>query len=51
MTYLQYPNGGAVFSTGSICWGTSLTHENCRNNVATITSNVVRRFARDGING
>lgn len=51
MTYLRYPNGGAVFSTGSICWGTSLTHENCRNNVSTITSNVVRRFARDGING
>jgi N,N-dimethylformamidase len=47
MTYLEYPNGGAVFSTGSVCWGTSLTHEGGRNNVSTITGNVLRRFAAD----
>jgi len=47
MTYLEYPNGGAVFSTGSVCWGTSLTHEGGRNNVSAITGNVLRRFAAD----
>ncbi|MBS1878391.1 MAG: hypothetical protein JST31_02650 [Actinobacteria bacterium] len=48
MTYLEYPNGGAVFSTGSVCWGTSLTHDECRNSVSTITANVMRRFAAGG---
>ncbi len=48
MTYLEYPNGGAVFSTGSVCWGTSLTHAGGDNNVAAITGNVLRRFAADG---
>jgi N,N-dimethylformamidase len=47
MTYLSYPNGGAVFSTGSVCWGTSLTHEGGDNNVARITGNVLRRFVAD----
>jgi N,N-dimethylformamidase len=45
MTYLAYPGGGACFSTGSVCWGGSLTHDGCRNNVSTITANVLRRFA------
>lgn len=45
MTYLAYPNGGAVFSTGSVCWGTSLMHNDCLNNVSRITENVLRRFA------
>jgi N,N-dimethylformamidase len=44
MTWLEYPGGGAVFSTGSVCWGTSLTHAGGDNNVAAITGNVLRRF-------
>lgn len=47
MTYLEYPQGGAVFCTGSVCWGTSLTHNDGDNNVARITSNVLSRLAGD----
>ncbi|MSP83198.1 MAG: large subunit of N,N-dimethylformamidase [Alphaproteobacteria bacterium] len=38
------PNGGAVFSTGSIAWIGSLTHNRYDNNVSRITENVLRRF-------
>jgi N,N-dimethylformamidase len=36
--------GGAVFSTGSIAWCGSLSHNGYANNVARITGNVLRRF-------
>ena len=45
MLYFEYPNGGAVFATGSIAWGTSLPENGYDNNVSRITDNVLRRFA------
>jgi N,N-dimethylformamidase len=47
LAYLEYPNGGAVFSTGSIGWCSSLAYNNYTNNVSRITENVLRRFASD----
>jgi N,N-dimethylformamidase len=44
MTFFETPNGGAVFSTGSIAWASSLAHNGYENNVARITGNVLRRF-------
>lgn len=44
MTYFEVPNGGAVFSTGSIAWCGSLGDNGYDNDVARITSNVLRRF-------
>jgi N,N-dimethylformamidase len=36
-----------VFSTGSIAWCGSLSHNGYDNNVSRITENVLRRFASD----
>ena len=47
MSYLEYPNGGAVFSTSSIAWGGSLSFNDYDNNVSRVTENVLRRFAED----
>ena len=47
LAYLEYPNGGAVFSTGSIAWCASLSYNNYTNNVSRITENVLRRFVSD----
>ena len=47
MLYFEYPNGGAVFATGSIAWGTSLPENGYDNNVSRITDNVLRKFASD----
>jgi len=44
MVFFETPNGGAVFSTGSIAWASSLAHNGYRNNVARITGNVLKRF-------
>jgi N,N-dimethylformamidase len=44
MVFFETPNGGAVFSTGSIAWAGSLGHNGYANNVARITGNVLRRF-------
>jgi N,N-dimethylformamidase len=44
MVFFETPNGGAVFSTGSIAWAASLAHNAYDNNVARITGNVLRRF-------
>ena len=44
MVFFETPNGGAVFSTGSITWGTGLAHNGYDNNVARITGNVLKRF-------
>ncbi|MBM2615750.1 hypothetical protein JIG36_09305 [Actinoplanes sp. LDG1-06] len=38
------PNGGAVFSTGSIAWCGSLLADERRNNVSALTGNVLRAF-------
>ncbi|MEE8217550.1 MAG: N,N-dimethylformamidase beta subunit family domain-containing protein, partial [Vicinamibacteria bacterium] len=47
MVYFEYPNGGAVFSVGSIGWFGSLSHNNYNNTVSRITDNVLQRFASD----
>ena len=44
LVFFECPNGGAVFSTGSITWGASLAHDTFDNNVSRITENVLRRF-------
>ncbi len=45
VTYYATATGGGVFAVGSIAWGGSLTHHGDRNNVSTITANVLRRFS------
>ena len=45
LTFYETPSGGAVFSVGSIAWPGSLSHNGYDNNVARITTNVLRRFA------
>ena len=47
MVFFEAPNGGAVFSVGSISWCGSLSHNNYDNSVSRITSNVLERFASD----
>ena len=44
MVYFEGPNGGAVFSVGSITWSGCLSHNGYRNNVSRITENVLRAF-------
>ncbi len=48
MVFFEYPNGGAVFSVGSISWFGSLSYNNYDNNVSRITANVLSAFASDG---
>src|SRR5262245_41562920 len=45
MVYFETPNGGAVFSVGSITFCGSLSHDGYRNNISRIVDNVVRRFS------
>jgi N,N-dimethylformamidase len=45
MAYLEYPNGGAVFSVGSIAWRGGIAYNAYDNTVARVTGNVLRRFA------
>ena len=44
ITYFTTRNGGAVFSTSSISWCGSLSHNGYDNNVSRMTANVLRRF-------
>ena len=44
MVFFECPNGGAVFSTGSIAWGPALSYNGYNNNVSRITRNVLDRF-------
>ena len=44
LAFYETAAGGAVFSTGSIAWCGSLSHNDYDNNVARITGNVLRRF-------
>jgi N,N-dimethylformamidase len=48
MVFFETPNGGAMFSTGSIAWCGSLSNDAYRNNVSRITDNVLRAFAAEG---
>jgi N,N-dimethylformamidase len=45
MVYFETPNGGAVFSVGSITFCGSLAHDGYRNDISRIVDNVLRRFA------
>lgn len=45
---LPYPNGGAVFSVGSIAWSGSLSADAYGSDVSRITENVLRAFTADG---
>lgn len=44
MVFFETPNGGAVFSVGSINWLGSLGWNGYQNNVARVTENVLRHF-------
>ena len=44
MVFFETPNGGAMFSTGSITWISSTLENNFKNDIATITRNVIDRF-------
>lgn len=48
MVLVEYPKGGAVFSTGSITWSGCLSQNNYQNNVSTVTRNVLEAFSQDG---
>lgn len=48
MVFFEYPNGGAVFSVGSISWDGSLSYNNYTNSVSRVTENVLKRFSADG---
>ncbi|MEH7343184.1 N,N-dimethylformamidase beta subunit family domain-containing protein [Bacillus sp. JJ1532] len=47
MVYYPTPNGGAVFSTSSIAYCGSLSHNNYDNNISRLTENVLNRFLSD----
>jgi N,N-dimethylformamidase len=49
IVYFRTAGGGAVFSTGSIAWCGSLSHNNYDNNVSRITANVLRSFTADDL--
>ncbi len=44
IVFFECPGGGAVFSTGSIAYAGSLSHQDYNNNIARLTENVLRRF-------
>jgi N,N-dimethylformamidase len=44
MVFFEGPEGGAVFSVGSMAWVGALSHNRYENDVARITENVLRRF-------
>lgn len=44
VVFFETPNGGAVFTTGTINWISSTLDNNYDNDVATITRNVITRF-------
>jgi N,N-dimethylformamidase len=44
IVFFETPQGGAMFSTGSITWMSSTLENNYDNDVARITLNVIRRF-------
>ncbi len=44
LVFFETRGGGAVFTTGSIAWCGSLSHDGYANNVSRISENVLRRF-------
>ena len=47
IVFFETPNGGAVFSVGSITFCGSLPHNGFDNNISRMTDNVLRRFRSD----
>ena len=47
ITFFETPNGGAVWSTGSIAYAGSLAWNGFDNNLYRLTTNVLHRFADD----
>jgi N,N-dimethylformamidase len=47
LVIVPYPNGGAVFSTGSIAWSGGLAVLDYESDVAKVTRNVLEAFLRD----
>ena len=47
IVFFEAPNGGAVFSVGSITFCGSLPHNDFDNNISRMTDNVLRRFRSD----
>jgi N,N-dimethylformamidase len=45
MVYIDKPNGGAIFSVGSITYCGSLPENKFDNDVSRLTFNVINRFA------
>jgi N,N-dimethylformamidase len=48
IVYFTTPNHGAVFSTGSIAWGSALPCANYQNAVSRLTKNIVDAFLTPG---
>ncbi|WP_282604339.1 N,N-dimethylformamidase beta subunit family domain-containing protein [Pelagibius sp. Alg239-R121] len=44
MVFFITPGGGAVWSTGSIAWATSLMWDGGKNSVSRVTENILKRF-------
>ncbi len=44
VVYGALPTGGGFFSVGAIAWTGSLSHDGYNNNIARVTTNVLRRF-------
>jgi N,N-dimethylformamidase len=44
MVFFETPNGGAVFSVGSMTWSSCLSQNNYQNDVSRITENVLTAF-------
>ena len=45
LTFFETPSGGAVFSVGSMAYVGALNHNNFNNDIARITTNVLKRFS------
>ena len=45
LVYFKKKNGAKVFSTGSIAWSGSLSHNNYDNNISKIMTNILDNFA------
>jgi N,N-dimethylformamidase len=48
MVFFECPNGGAVFSVGSISWCSALSYNGYENSVSRVLHNVVTAFAAEG---
>lgn len=51
MALVEYPNNGAVFSTGSISWCACLSHNSYDNNVSRVMRNVLEAFMQEVLPG